>query len=359
MRIARSSITILACALAISGCTPPAPGTPTVPAGSPPPSVVAPPGFDLDSAAAVPLAIGADGGNATLTSGEWTAVVSVPGGSAPAGANWTLTPLRTAPGGLVDALAPGIYVDEAGQAPTGDCVIAFAVKGKPHADASIVKLADDGSVAEVVATVRQETKGGTLLLAEVTGFSPYSVAKASAAARKTAKQKRDKQAKKLYVISVHDSVKFTKADWKLEFTLDLDLAGGSANSSGAYTGNATLSVTGQYTKDLGVHKGKGKIKGSAKGTGNAFLVGLPLAPLPPLGDDFPYQMEEPTGTGTMSLASSGSLSVSADTPQGPASIPVMSVNGKDLVPYRIKVEGTNVTVEIANVGEFSGHLVKF
>lgn len=359
MRIARSLITTLACALAISGCTPPAPGTQPVPASSSTPPVVAPPGVDLDAAATVPLAIGADGGKAAVALGEWTAVVSVPGGSAPAGANWTLTPLRTAPNGVADALTPGIYVDQAGQAPTGDCLIVFAVKGKPHADASIVKLTADGSAAEVVATVRQETKGGTLLLAEVTGFSTYGVAKASAEARKTAKQNRAKQAKKLYAISVHDTVKFTKLDWKFEFTLDLNLAGGSANSSGSYTGNATLSVTGKYTKDLGgVIKSKGTVKGSAKGTGAAFLVDLPLAPLPPLADDFPYLMEEPSGTGTLALASSGSLSISADTPQGPASVPVIKANGKDVVPYRIKVEGTNVTVEIANIGEFSGHLVK-
>jgi hypothetical protein len=356
MRTARILIPLITFAVLATGCTPPAPPTNSTASASAP---GAPSGVDLNAAAAVPLIIGPSGGHATVPSGDWTVVVSVPGGSAPAGAHWTMSPLKTAPTAVADALTPGVYVDEAGQAPTGDCLIGFAMKGKPSAEASIVRLAADGTNAEVVATVRQETKNGALLLAEVTGFSAYTVAKTTPAARKTAQDQRAKQAKKLYAIRVHDKARFTKLDWKFEFVLDLELTGGSADASGNYTGNATLTVTGAYTKDLGgVIQGQGKVKGSAKGAATATLTGLQLGTLLPLDDDFPYQMEEPTGVGTMALASKGALKISVDTPQGAGSIPVIKADGKDVAPYRLKVEGTKVTVEIAQVGEFEGKLVK-
>ncbi len=359
MRTARIIVPLFAFALVVSGCTPPTPSAPAAPEVTPTPSVLAPPGVEIDPATATALPITSEGGNASVSSGEWTALVSVPAGSAPAGVTWTLSGLKAAPTAVTDALTPGVYVDDSGHPPTGDCLITFALKGKPSTEASIVKLSADGTATEVVATVRQETKAGVLLMAEVSGFSAYTVAKTSPAARKAAQDQRNKQAKQLYAIRVHDKARFTKLDWKFEFVLDLEMTGGSANSSGSYTGKATVTVTGTYLKDLGgVLQGKGKVKGSATGTANAFLAALPLAPLPPLGDDFPYQMEEPTGVGTMALVGKGDLKISVDTPQGPGSIPVMKVNGKDVAPYRLKVEGTKVTVEISQVGEFTGTLVK-
>jgi hypothetical protein len=358
MRITAVSITAIAFSLTVVGCTPAAPGPQPGPASSSSPSISAPPGIDLDSAAAKPLLVGPDGGHVLLSSGDWTVVVSVPRGAVPAGTNWTVAPLRTAPSGIPDALAPGIYVDEAGQAPAVDCMVAFATLGAAHPDATIVKLSEDGLSSQVVASQRQDTKAGTVLVAEVSGFSGYGVGKAPAAARKTASDQRKKKGGAPYAISVHDTVKFNVEDWKFQFTLDMNLAGGSGDGTGTYTGNTTLAFSGNYAKDLaGVIKGLGKVSGSAKGSANAFLFDS-TDPLMPLLDDFPYQMDDPSGYGSVTVASSGGLSMLAKAPAGTVTVPTIKAKKNLIVPFRIKVDGTKVTVEISKIGEFSGDLVK-
>ena len=369
MRTISLPVTLLACVLSLAGCTPQPAAPPSAPgatsrtaatAGSAA-SPVEPPGLDLDRSAAAALAIGADGGRVAVTSGTWTAIVAVPAGAAAAGATWSVVPLRTAPVGVPEALAPGVYVDEAGQPPTGDCLIAFATPGKADPDATIVKLSADGTSAELVATERRQTASRTILLAEVSGFSSYGVGKGSAAARDQAKKNRKQQKPSHYVISVHDKASFDVGDWKFSARLDLDLAGTSPGLAGNYKGNATLLITGKYNKTLGgVIKSIGDITVKGKGGAEAYLVGGDLAPLVPLDDaDLPYLMDEVDGVGSFTIKSSGSLDMLAKAPAGTYKAPGTKVKNGVRMPYLINLNGTKVTVEIANLGEFSGNLVKF
>jgi len=359
---------LLVAVLPLAGCTPQAAGgspTPAAPSStgtvsaSSVPTAVDPPGIELDRAAAAPLAIGADGGRAAVTTGSWTAMVAVPAGAAAAGATWSLIPLRSAPAGIPDALAPGVYVDEAGQPPTGDCLIAFRTEGKADPDATIVRLSADGSSAELVATDRQQGVASTLLIAEVSGFSSYGVGKGSAAARDKAKKDRQKQRRSHYAISVHDKVAFTVQDWKFSATLDMNLAGGGSTLGGNYKGPATLVFKGRYDKSLGVVQGIGDINWSGKGKATAYLYG-DLAPLMPLEDNgLKYYLEDVDGYGSFTIKGSGALDMLARAPAGSYKAPGIKVKDGVQLPYRIGVTGTRVTIEIANLGEFSGDLVKF
>lgn len=365
---------MLVAAVALAGCTPPVtpgPATTASASGSAPgaspgpatPSASTPPGLDLDEAAGADLLVTADGGRVAVRSGDWTALVAVPGGAAAEGARWRVVPLRTAPSGIPDALAPGVYVDEAGQSPSGDCVIAFTTTGPADADAAIYRLAGDGASAQLVATDRRQTSAGTILMAEVSGFSSYGVGKATKAARDKAKQQRKKQQKGHYAISVHDKVSFTVQDWKFRASLDMNLAGGGSTFGGSYKGVATLVFTGKYTKNLGgVIKGIGNINWSGKGTTTAYLFGDlgPLAPLLPLEEeDLPYLMEDVSGHGSFVIKGSGSLDMLAKAPAGTYQAPGIPVKDGVKVPFLINVTGEKVTVEVANLGEFSGHLTKF
>jgi hypothetical protein len=360
---------LVACAVSFAGCTPPSTGRSAGPDatisaaagdGGDAPSPSGPPGFDLDHAAATSLAIGTNGGRASVPSGTWTAMVAVPAGAAPSGAAWKLIPLRVAPAGIPEALAPGLYVDEAGQPPTGDCLVAFHTRGKADPDATIFRLSEDGTSAELVATDRQQGDASTILLAEVSGFSSYGVGKGSAAARDKAKRERNKQRKSHYVISVHDKVSFAVQDWKFSATLDMNLAGGGSTLGGNYKGPATLLFTGKYNKVLGgIIQGLGKIHWQGKGTTAAYLFG-DLAPLVPLDDsDLPYQMEDVSGYGSFTIKGAGALDALARAPAGTYKAPGIPVKDGVKMPFRINVTGAKVTVEIANLGEFSGNLEKF
>jgi len=359
---------LLACAV-LAGCSPQPTGVSTAPdasvgSGVEPTSSAAtpldPPGVALDRAAARPLAIGAEGGRAAVPSGDWTAMVAVPAGSAAAGVTWSLIPLREAPAGIPGALAPGVYVDEAGHPPTGDCLIAFRSEGKADPDATIFRLLSDGTSSELVATNRQEGEKSTLLLAEVSGFSSYGVGKGSAAARDKAKRERKKQQKSHYAISVHDKVSFEVQDWKFSATLDMNLAGAGSTSGGNYKGPATLVFTGKYNKVLGgIVQGIGKINWKGKGNATAYLFG-DLAPLVPLDDnDLPYRMEDVSGFGSFTIKGAGALDALARAPAGTYKAPGIPVKDGVKMPFRINVTGGKVTVEIANLGEFSGNLEKF
>jgi len=360
---------LIACVV-LTGCAAPSTGRSTVPdpsagtwAATPSSSATTPedpPGVVLDRAAAVPLAIGTDGGRAAVTSGEWTAMVAVPSGAAAAGTTWSLLPLRLAPAVIPDALAPGVYVDDAGSPPTGDCLIAFRAAGKADPDATIFRLSADGTSAELVATDRQQGDASTILIAEVSGFSSYGVGKGSAAARDKAKREHNKQKKSHYVISVHDKVSFAVQDWKFSATLDMNLAGGGSTLGGNYKGPATLLFTGKYNKVLGgIVRGLGKIHWEGKGATTASLFG-DLAPLVPLDDsDLPYQMEDVSGFGSFTIKGAGALDALARAPAGTYKAPGIPVKGGVKMPFRINVTGAKVTVEIANLGEFSGNLEKF
>lgn len=368
MRRNSLSAALLACVM-LAGCSPQSTGGPTaqeasVGTGVEPASSAAtpldPPGLDLDRSAATPLAIGARGGRAAVTTGGWTAMVAVPAGSAETGATWSLIPLRTAPAGIPDALAPGVYIDEAGHPPTGDCLIAFRMAGKADPDAAIFRLSADGTSAELVATDRQQGDASTILLAEVSGFSPYGVGKGSAAARDKAKSERRKKQKSHYVISVHDKVSFEVQDWKFSATLDMNLAGAGSTSGGSYKGTATLLFTGKYNKvHGGIIQGIGKINWKGKGAATAHLYG-DLAPLIPLEHNgLPYLMDDVSGFGSFTIKGAGALDMLARAPAGTYKAPGVPVKDGVRMPFLINVTGTKVTVEIANLGEFSGDLVKF
>jgi hypothetical protein len=358
------SLVLVISLLTLTGCSPPstpvasfgdlpsATGTSSVPVA---PS--GPAGVDLDTAATTALTIGADGGHATVTTGTWTAMVVVPAGSASAGSSWTVTPLRTAPAGVADALSPGLYVDDAGQPPTGDCLIGFSTPGTADPDATIVKLAIDGASSELVATYRKDTKGATLLVARVGGFSTYGVGKGTKAARDAAKKKQSKQ-QGHYSISVHDKVSFTKDGWRFSFTLDLNLAGGGTSSGGNYKGKATLLFTGRYKETLGgIITALGNPDWEGRGSATALLFGE-LGALTDLKNGLPYEMDDISGTGSATLKGTGRFKASASGPIGSMSTGKQIKNGVEL-PYLINVDGDKVTVEVANVGEFSGHLVRF
>jgi hypothetical protein len=48
----------------------------------------------------------------------------------------------------------------------------------------------------------------------------------------------------------------------------------------------------------------------------------------------------------------------AKAPAGTVTVPTIKAKKNLIVPFRIKVDGTKVTVEISKIGEFSGDLVK-
>ena len=253
-----------------------------------------------------------------------------------------------------------MYVDEAGHPPTGDCLIAFRIRGQGGPGRHHLPAAADGTSSEVVATDRQEGEKSTLLLAEVSGFSSYGVGKGSAAARDKARRERKKQQKSHYAISVHDKVSFEVQDWKFSATLDMNLAGAGSTSGGNYKGPATLVFTGKYNKVLGgIVQGIGKINWKGKGNATAYLYG-DLAPLVPLDDnDLPYRMEDVSGFGSFTIKGAGALDALARAPAGTYKAPGIPVKDGVKMPFRINVTGGKVTVEIANLGEFSGNLEKF
>jgi hypothetical protein len=185
------------------------------------------------------------------------------------------------------------------------------------------------------------------------------VGKGSAAARDKAKRDSKKQQKSHYAISVHDKVSFEVQDWKFSAALEMNLAGAGSTSGGNYTGTATLVFTGKYNKVLGgIIQGIGKINWKGKGNATAYLYG-DLAPLVPLDDnDLPYQMEDVSGFGSFTLKGAGALDALARAPAGTYKAPGIPVKDGVKMPFRINVTGAKVTVEIANLGEFAGDLVK-
>lgn len=303
------------------------------------------------------LPITDSGGAAAIPSGSWTAVVAVPAGHAPSGAVWRITPLPASPAGVTTVLTPGIHVDDAGAAPTGACLIAFHTTGKVDPDATIVKIADDGSGFTLVPTERRTIGAATILSAEVAGFSSYGVGTASKSARDAARKQRPKPAHH-YAISVHDSVSFEVQGWRMRFRLDLNLAGGGDTFAGAYTGTATLAVTGRYTKPLGPVLGVGTIAWNGRGKAKADLY-AELAPLVPLDAPGPYHLEDRTGYGTVTMKGSGALAMLAKAPAGTFRAPGIRVKDGVAVPFLVQVNGAKVIVEVANVGEFEGDLVRF
>ena len=227
--------------------------SPVASAVAAPPSL--PPGFTGADGAA-DLAVTETGGTARVTTGTATAVVHVPAGAAPTGATWHVVPLSAAPAGVENALAPGLWVDTAGAPPTAACEITFAVPGTASVDATIVRIADDGSGVTVVPTGTLDLDGQTLLTAWVDGFSGYTVATANAAARTKAQANAKKKPTDQGQGSAGAKAIVVDADFEdaglngVLFVYHLDLAATAPKGSWVFRGLATLSLEARTTNAL-------------------------------------------------------------------------------------------------------------
>jgi len=304
------------------------------------------------------LAITAEGAGVAVRSGDATAAVYVPAGAAKAGETWHITPLKTAPAGATKALCPGVYVDTAGADPTAPCSIGFSLPGTASPDACIVKLAEDGTIAEVMATTRVQSGGNTLLTAYVDGFSPYTTAEEDAAARDQAFVDRAKAKGQQvdWTIKAGGTETQTNEGWTFEYELDFFASGGGEGMGGFYNGHGYLSIEGKYKEDLGIVQGLGKISGIGRDDKLRFTIcDAVLADLL-TGES----VGEPViaGAGVMNAKGMGSLNISAVAPNVKGQYDKNNVQGADAVPFTIKVTGEDVQIEIPNVGIFPGKILR-
>ncbi len=306
------------------------------------------------------LAITAEGAGVAVRSGDATAAVYVPAGAAKAGATWRVTPLKTAPAAATKALCPGVYVDTAGADPTAECSIGFSLPGTASPDACIVKLAEDGSVAEVMATTRVNTGTTTLLTAYVDGFSPYTTAEEDAAARDKAFQDRAAAKGQQVDWTIRATGKETQdlGGWAMEYELDLFGSGGDAGMGGVYNGHAMLDIKGTYTgPDNPYIASFGDIK--AIGRDQKLKFTMVEASLTNLLTGLPEGEPFTAGAGVMYMTGMGTLNITALGVQGEKGEVNKTVEGGDPVAFTIKVTtGEDVQIEIPNVGIFPGKILR-
>lgn len=310
-----------------------------------------------DTAAAADLAVTAEGSGAAVANGSGRAAVYVPAGAAPEGSTWTVTPLTEAPAGVPDALTPGVYVSTNGADPTDWCTIGFSILGTVSPDATIVKLADDGTVAEVIPTAVVEYNGLTLLTAYVDGFSAYTTAEEDAAARDKAfvdrAQARGQEVD--WTIKVVGSETQEDTGWTFNYDFDLFASGGDVGMGGKYTGYANMILTGTYEGPESIVSSFGTISGSQRDDGLTFaIVDAPLASLL-TGES----IEDPivTGSGIMRGTGFGSFSATAVGPDMQGHVEETS-EAAGPIPFTIKIVGEDVQLEIENVGIFPGKILR-
>lgn len=315
----------------------------------------------LDDKNAVELAITAEGGGMGVPTGDAYAAVYVPPGAAEDGATWTVTPLAEAPAGVPTALCPGISVDTAGAEPTDWCSIGFSLPTTASPDATIVKLADDGTVAEVVATSRMDYGGRTFLTADVQGFSKYTTAEEDQEARDQAwvDQAKKKGQTPDWTIKVIGTETQENQGWTFNYELDLFASGGSVRKGGTYTGHAMLSMDGTYD-DAGAFApyftSMGEVNAIGRDQALTFqMIDSDLASLLTGAD-----AEMPCATGVMNLEGMGDLNIEAFGIQGEHG----QVNTQDQqttspVAFTLKVTTfEDVQVEIENAGIFPGKILR-
>ncbi len=317
-----------------------------------------PSGFAVDTDAAVELAVTADGGGVGVTTGDAYAAVYVPPGAAADGATWTITPFTEAPEGVEFPLCPGVHVDTAGTEPTDWCSIGFSLPGTASPNATIVKLAEDGTVAEVVATSRMDYGDRTFLTAYVDGFSDYTTAEEDQAARDAAwvEQAQAKGQTPDWTIKVVGTETQENQGWTFDYEFDLFASGGSIGKGGVYTGHANLWVTGHYDMPAGIVSGFGDISGSARDDALRFvIVDAPLASLL-TGES----IEQPViaGSGIMNGTGLGSLNIQAAGPDVKGEYDSGQVEGASPMPFTIEIAGEDVEIEIENVGIFPGKILR-
>ncbi len=304
------------------------------------------------------LAITADGGGIAVDTGDAKAAVYVPAGAAAAGTTWKVIPLASAPKLAEKALCPGIYVDTAGKEPSEPCSVGFSLPGTASPDACIVKLAEDGSIAEVMATTRVEANGRTLLTAYVDAFSPYTTSEEDAAARDQAFVDRAKAKGQRvdWTIKAGGNETQTNQGWTFEYELDLFASGGDVGMGGIYNGHGYLSIKGEYKENMGIVQGFGKISGVGRDEKLKFvIVDAPLADLltgESVGDPII------AGMGVMQAKGMGSLNMSAVAPNAQAQYDKNNIEGSDPVPFKIEIAGEDVKIYIDNVGIFPGKILR-
>ncbi|PKQ38259.1 MAG: hypothetical protein CVT59_03270 [Actinobacteria bacterium HGW-Actinobacteria-1] len=304
------------------------------------------------------LAITAEGGGVAVDTGDAKAAVSIPAGAVAAGATWKVVPLASAPSLAEKTLCPGIYVDTAGTEPSAPCAVGFSLPGTASPDACIVKLAEDGSIAQVMATTRVETGGRTLLTAYVDGFSAYTTAEEDAAARDKAFVDRAKAKGQQvdWTIKAGGTETQNNMGWKFEYELDLFASGGDVGMGGLYKGHGYLSIKGEYTENMGIVQGFGKISGIGRDEDLSFyIVDAPLADLltgESVGDPII------SGSGIMRGKGMASLNMSAVAPNVQGQYDKNNVEGDSPVPFKIEVAGEDVKIYIDNVGIFPGKILR-
>jgi hypothetical protein len=348
---------VLMLALVLPGCsgggsTGSGSGTPGSQAGS------IPSGLKADVSKAAALDVSANGTGAAVRSGDATMAVYVPAGAAQAGAKWRLVPLTSAPAGAKKPLCPGVWVDTAGAEPTKPCLIGFALPGKAATNATIVRLGDDGSAAQIIPTTRVELGGMTLLSATVDGFSPYTTSEEDQAAIDKAAVDRAKARGQ----SVDWTIKAGGAEtqhaqgWTFDYELDFFASGGGEGQGGIYNGHAMLSLQGKYKGPVSIVKSFGNLSGTGRDQKLRFIiVDAQLASLltgEPVGDPII------AGSGAMQLEGLGSLDISAVGPTVSGRYNKKNQSAKGAVPFTIKVSGNDVQVEIAKVGIFPGKILR-
>lgn len=311
----------------------------------------------VDEDGSVDLEITAEGGGAGVSTGDAYAAVSVPTSAAQAG-TWKVMPLTEPPQGAPKALCPGIYVDTGGAEPTGWCAIGFSLPGTASADATIVKLADDGTVAEVIPTTRLDYGERTFLTAYVDGFSAYTTSEEDQAARDKAfvDQAQQKGQEVDWTIKVIGTETQEVQGWSFEYSLDIFASGGGVGMGGPYTGTCLLSMTGTYQENLGPVVGLGDVSGGIRDDSFEFVViEHQLASLltgRPVG--------EPTvcSSGYISGEGFGNLNIYATAPTAQGEYHSGPVSGSEPMSFEMLISGEDVQVEIKDVGIFPGKILR-
>jgi hypothetical protein len=305
------------------------------------------------------LAITAEGGGVGLSTGDAYAAVSVPTGAAEAGATWKVTPLAEAPAGVEKPLCPGIWVDVAGSEPTTWCAIGFSLPGTASPDATIVKLADDGTVAEVIPTDRMDYGGRTFLTAYVDSFSPYTTAEEDQAARDQAFQDRAKRWGKEvdWTIKVIGSETKEVEGWTFTYELDMFASGGGVGMGGIYKGHALLSMTGKYEGPASIVQSFGDVSGGVRDQALTFyMIDGALADLL-TGQTVEVGM--PCAQGSIKGEGYGNLNIYATAPTVSGEYHSGPTSSSEPMPFDLKVTtGEDVQVEIKDIGIFPGKILR-
>jgi hypothetical protein len=355
---ARALVTsaLLLVALSLGGCSG---STPGVPSGSGASAPAVPAAFKADPSKGADLKIDATGGGVAVHSGEATVAVYVPAGAAKAGATWRVTPLTAAPVGAKKALCPGVYVDTTGGEPGKPCAIGFAIPGTATANATIVRLSDDGKTSEIVASDRLVYGGSTLLTAYVDGFSAYTTSEEDQAAIDKAfvdrASARGQQVD--WTIKAGGKETQTVEGWTFNYEFDLFASGGGVDKGGVYKGHASMLMDGTYKGPASIVKSMGKIKGSGRDQNLSFIIiEASLADLltgASVGDPIVG------GAGTMNLEGLASLDIKATAPNVSGQYNSGDVSAKDGVPFLVKVTtGEDVQIEVPRVGIFPGKILR-